>query len=95
MLFRSRLSRFSDTEEMTVAPLLSETVELNGSHRISSPGAPGETLAADDAEWMPGESRTRLTPDLDEGFLMDASGRIHRRAQRVVRNGSQHCPQSR
>jgi hypothetical protein len=32
----------------------------------------GETLAEDDAEWMPGKSRTRLTPDLDNGFLMDA-----------------------
>ena len=31
----------------------------------------GETLAEDDAEWMPGKSRTRLTPDLDNGFLMD------------------------
>ena len=33
----------------------------------------GDTLAEDDAEWMPGKSRTRLTPDLDKGFLMDAS----------------------
>ena len=33
---------------------------------------PGETLAEDDAEWMPGKSRTRLTPELDNGFLMDA-----------------------
>ena len=32
----------------------------------------GETLAEDDAEWMPGKSRTRLTPDLDNGFFMDA-----------------------
>ena len=32
---------------------------------------PGDTLAEDDAEWMPGKSRTRLTPDLDNGFLMD------------------------
>ena len=34
---------------------------------------PGDTLAEDDAEWMPGKSRTRLAPDLDKGFLMDAS----------------------
>ena len=33
---------------------------------------PGDTLAEDDAEWMPGKSRTRLTPELDNGFLMDA-----------------------
>ena len=33
----------------------------------------GDTLAEDDAEWMPGKSRTRLAPDLDKGFLMDAS----------------------
>ncbi len=33
----------------------------------------GETLAGDDAEWMPGKSRTRLAPGLDNGFLMDAS----------------------
>ncbi len=31
----------------------------------------GETLAGDDAEWMPGKSRTRLAPGLDNGFLMD------------------------
>ena len=34
---------------------------------------PGDTLAGDDAEWMPGKSRTRLAPDLDNGFLMDAA----------------------
>jgi hypothetical protein len=34
---------------------------------------PGDTLAKDDAEWMPGKSRTRLAPDLDNGFLMDAA----------------------
>ena len=34
----------------------------------------GDTLAGDDAEWMPGKSRTRLAPDLDNGFLMDDNG---------------------
>ena len=34
---------------------------------------PGETLAEDDAECMPGKPRTRLTPDLDNGFLMEAA----------------------
>ena len=33
---------------------------------------PSDAFAEDDAEWMPGKSRTRLTPDLDNGFLMDA-----------------------
>ena len=38
----------------------------------------GDTLTTDDAEWMPGESRNRLAPDLDNGFLMDAGGVPHR-----------------
>ena len=46
---------------------------------------PGDTLAEDDAEWMPGKSRTRLTPDLDKGFLMDACGVVDRRAPRQPR----------
>jgi hypothetical protein len=46
----------------------------------------GDTLAEDDAEWMPGKSRTRLAPDLDNGFLMDASGKSTDRGSR-----SQDC----
>jgi len=57
---------------------------VTGSHLLA---LPGDTLAGDDAEWMPGKSRTRLAPDLDNGFLMDASvpptaelGYVHFRA---------------
>ena len=47
-----------------------DAVTMNGSDRMLIRGAP---LSAGDAEWMVGNSRKHLAPDLDKGFLMDAT----------------------